>query len=174
MLKPHTFEVSVSWEVGDGDPTTSLRAFSRDSVATTPGIEAQASSSAGARVGLEVSAAKAFFGDPSKWNPETLLLAALGQCHLLSFLRAAGVRGYEVTHATIDVRGELALSPDGSGRFTFIEMQPASSISGQDPETDAETYSELHEQAHAWCFIANSIACEIVVHPDTGGLQRVL
>ena len=119
-------------------------------------------------MGLEVSAAKAFFGDPSKWNPETLLLAALGQCHLLSFLRAAGVRGYEVAHATIDVSGELTLSSDGSGHFTFIEIQPSSSISGLDPEAHAETYSELHEQAHTWCFIANSISCEIAVHPDTG------
>lgn len=160
--------MSVSWEVGDGEPTTSLRAFPRDSVATTPGIGAQTSSSTGARAGLEVSAAKAFFGDPSKWNPETLLLAALGQCHLLSFLRAAGVRGYEVTQATIDVFGELTLSPDGSGRFTFIELQPASSISGLAPEAHAETYSELHEQAHTWCFIANSVSCEIAVHPDTG------
>lgn len=160
--------MSVSWEVGDGEPTTSLRAFPRDSVATTPGIGAQTSSSTGARAGLEVSAAKAFFGDPSKWNPETLLLAALGQCHLLSFLRAAGVRGYEVTQATIDVFGELTLSPDGSGRFTFIELQPASSISGLAAETNAETYSELHEQAHTWCFIANSVSCEIAVHPDTG------
>lgn len=123
-------------------------------------------------MGLEVSAAKAFFGDPSKWNPETLLLAALGQCHLLSFLRAAGVRGYEVAQATIDVSGELTLSSDGSGHFTFIEIQPSSSISGLDPEAHAETYSELHEQAHTWCFIANSISCEIAVHPDTGGLQH--
>lgn len=160
--------MSVSWEVGDGEPTTSLRAFPRDSVATTPGIGAQTSSPPNTRVGLEVSAAKAFFGDPSKWNPETLLLAALGQCHLLSFLRAAGVRGYEVAQATIDVSGELTLSSDGSGHFTFIEIQPSSSISGLDPEAHAETYSELHEQAHTWCFIANSISCEIAVHPDTG------
>lgn len=164
--------MSVSWEVGDGEPTTSLRAFPRDSVATSPGIEAQARASTDVPTGLELSAAKAFFGNPAKWNPETLLLAALGQCHLLSFLRAAGVRGYEVTEATIDVRGELTLSPDGSGRFTFIEIQPASSISGLVPEADVETYSELHEQAHTWCFIANNIACEIVVHSDVGGLQH--
>ena len=161
--------MSVAWRAGDGPPTSSLRAFSRESVATTPGLgRPPVSDSSSHTTGLALSAAKAFFGDPAQWNPETLMLAALGQCHVLSFLRAAGMRGFDVAWTSVDVSGELTLSPDGSGRFTLIEIQPATLIPRLDARAHAEEYRQLHSQAHKWCFIANSTACKILVHPDSG------
>ena len=35
---------------------------------------------------LKGSADKPFFGDPSLYNPEDLLLSALSACHMMSFL----------------------------------------------------------------------------------------
>ena len=45
---------------------------------------------------LLASSDKPFRGDPSRWNPEDLLLAALSECHLLSYLHACVQAGVVV------------------------------------------------------------------------------
>lgn len=149
----HAFDVAVTWGGPGAAPTTEVRRFPR-----------RASASAGAGVPpLPVSAARPFFGDRASWNPETLLLAALAQCHLLAFLRTAGLAGHEVVAATVDVSGELVLEPDGVGRFVAATLTPRTTFAR--PAT-AEALAALHQEAHRQCFIANSLAFPVTLAPD--------
>jgi organic hydroperoxide reductase OsmC/OhrA len=42
----------------------------------------------------------AFRGDPTRWNPEELLVASLSQCHMLEFLARAARASVVVTRVT--------------------------------------------------------------------------
>ena len=56
---------------------------------------------------LPASADKPFRGDPSRWNPEDLLLAALSECHLLSYLHACVVAGVVVVAYEDEASGTM-------------------------------------------------------------------
>jgi organic hydroperoxide reductase OsmC/OhrA len=155
----HVFTATVAWDGPGARPTTEVRRFSRVSTA-----------SAGAEVPpLRVSAARTFFGDRDAFNPETLLLSALAQCHLLAFLRLAGLAGHEVSRATVEVEGVLELGPSDAGRFVSAVLSPSSLVlDARGAALDAPALDALHALAHEQCFIANSLNFALSVKPDTG------
>jgi organic hydroperoxide reductase OsmC/OhrA len=52
---------------------------------------------------------------------------------------------------------------DGSGRFASVVLHPAVRIgAGSDPAKAVA----LHHDAHAKCFIANSVSCAVSVEPS--------
>jgi len=73
-MAEHFFEVSVQWTGNAGTGTSGYKDYRRDNEL-----------SAGGKQIIAGSADKAFHGDRSRWNPEELLIAALSQCHMLSF-----------------------------------------------------------------------------------------
>lgn len=158
----HVFTARVDWDGPGARPTTEVRRFSR-----------AATASAGPEVpALRVSAARTFFGDRDAFNPETLLLSALAQCHLLAFLRLAGLAGCEVTEACVEVEGELELGPGDAGRFVSATLSPRTRLLDMEGRVvGQEGVRRLHERAHEQCFIANSLNFALSVKPDTGGNQ---
>lgn len=100
------------------------------------------------------SADRPFRGDPARWNPEDLLLAALSECHLLSYLHACVQAGVVVTAYQDDATGVLALDGRGGGAFREVVLRPRVTVADA-TMTDAATAA--HAQANAWCFIANSV-----------------
>jgi organic hydroperoxide reductase OsmC/OhrA len=60
-------------------------------------------------------------------------------------------------------RANMALENNGSGKFTSAELRPTVIIS--DPEKISLATS-LHEQAHQYCFIANSVNFPILLTPN--------
>lgn len=157
----HGFNVSVAWSGPGEHSTDEVRRFSR--VATATAGPAAASVPA-----LRVSAARTFFGDADAWNPETLLLSALAQCHLTAFLRQAGLHGFRVTAATVQAHGELTVDGDGAGRFVSATLSPSARF---EVEPTADQLSRLHHEAHRQCFIANSLAFPVTV-VDSGAQNR--
>lgn len=100
------------------------------------------------------SADPTFRGDGTRFNPEELLLAALSECHLLSYLHACVMAGVVVVDYTDEATGTMITTPDGGGHFTEVTLHPVVTIkAGSDPAA-AE---QAHEQATAMCFIANSV-----------------
>ncbi|MBO0810476.1 MAG: OsmC family protein [Microlunatus sp.] len=100
------------------------------------------------------SADPTFRGDVTRFNPEELLLAALSQCHLLSYLHACVLAGVVVVDYTDRASGTMITTPDGGGHFTKAILQPTVTIAaGSDPAA-AE---HAHQTANAMCFIANSV-----------------
>jgi len=102
---------------------------------------------------LNVSAAKAFKGDPELYNPEDLLLSSLVSCHMMSYLYVCAQNGIEVLEYSDHAEATLEVSADGSGRFVAVKLFPKVKISNFD---QIELALELHTKANQLCFIANS------------------
>lgn len=112
----------------------------------------------------KASSAKEFLGNAALVNPEELLAAALSNCHMLTFLAIAAksrliVDSYEDTAVAL-------LDKNSAGKFavTKTTLRPKVTFAKETPVAP-EKIAELHEKAHRNCFIANSVACEVVTEP---------
>jgi organic hydroperoxide reductase OsmC/OhrA len=139
----HSYAVGVEWTGNRGTGTSDYRAYGRDNVVTAEGKPALAGSSD-----------RAFRGDADRWNPEELLLAALSQCHLLSYLHVAVNHGVVVTGYRDAASGTMTQTRDGGGFFASVTLRPVVEIA--DP-AHAELARSLHAEANAKCFIASSV-----------------
>jgi organic hydroperoxide reductase OsmC/OhrA len=93
-------------------------------------------------------------GDPTKYNPEDLLLSSLSACHMLWYLHLASnakivVRGY--VDAPVGV-GET--SPNGAGRFLSATLRPTITV---ERGADLKRAEAIHHEIHEFCFIARSV-----------------
>ncbi|MDF2517235.1 MAG: osmotically inducible protein OsmC [Sphingobacterium sp.] len=102
---------------------------------------------------LQVSAAKAFKGDPTLHNPEDLFLSSLVSCHMMSYLYVCSKNNIDVISYTDNAEAVLETRSDASGRFVQVDLFPEVIIS--DPDKIALATS-LHQEANQLCFIANS------------------
>jgi len=143
MDHQHHYAVSVEWTGNRGSGTSDYRAYGRDNTVRAEGKLHE----------LAGSSDRTFHGDRERWNPEELLLAALSQCHMLSYLHVAASRGIVVTAYTDDAVGEMRQTPDGGGHFTEVTLRPVVTIAAGE---EAEAL-EAHHEAAAKCFIAASV-----------------
>lgn len=142
MERDHHFEISTVWQGDLGTGTSGYRDYSRANEVTAT---AKAHPIAG-------SSARPFHGDAERWNPEELLLAALSQCHLLSYLHVAARHGIVVTAYCDDATATMRQVGDG-GAFTEAVLRPVVTIASG----DAELARTLHAEASRLCFIASSV-----------------
>lgn len=112
---------------------------------------------------LNVSAAKAFKGDPTLLNPEDLLLSSVVSCHMMSYLYVCAQNGIEVLSYQDNAEADLEVSHNGSGRFTEIRLYPKVIIKGKEKIAEA---LNLHKKANELCFIANSCNFPIIHFPE--------
>jgi organic hydroperoxide reductase OsmC/OhrA len=109
------------------------------------------------RPSLEVSAAPAYRGDPSRHNPEELLLAAVASCQMLTYLALASRKNIAVVAYRDQATATLAMV-DGRMRIRAVALRPEIEIGPGASRVDAE---RLVESAHQGCFIANSVSCAV-------------
>jgi organic hydroperoxide reductase OsmC/OhrA len=95
-----------------------------------------------------------FRGDKSKHNPEELLVMALSSCHLLSYLHLCAVNKVVVVEYEDAAVGTMVESIEKGGQFTEVVLRPTVTIAAG---SDAALAESLHEKAHHFCFIANSV-----------------
>lgn len=150
-MTEHDYAVSVAWTGNRGSGTSDYRAYGRDHVVSARGLP-----------DIAGSADRTFHGDRDRWNPEQLLLAALAQCHMLSYLHMAVNAGVVVTAYADAAEGTLVLNPDGSGQFREATLRPRVTISA---ESDRDAALEAHHPAHEACFIARSVNFPVRVEP---------
>ena len=150
MQIQHSYAVAVEWQGNRGTGTSDYRAYGREVLVTAEG-----------KPDIEGSADRAFHGNRERWNPEDMLLAALSQCHLLSYLHVAATHGIVVTAYTDAASGIMEQTADGGGHFVSATLRPVVTISAGDPEL-AE---RLHEEASAKCFIAASVNFPVLHEP---------
>lgn len=108
---------------------------------------------------LNVSAAKAFKGDSTLYNPEDLLLSSVVSCHMMSYLYVCEQNGIEVLSYTDAAEATLEVLENGSGRFIEVRLYPKVIIRQKEKIAEAIT---LHKKANELCFIANSCNFPIV------------
>jgi organic hydroperoxide reductase OsmC/OhrA len=155
--KQHVYRVTVEWTGNRGPGTTSYAGYGRDH-----------SISAGDKPPIAGSSDPAFRGDAARWNPEDLLVAAISACHKLWYLHLCATSGVSVLSYRDEAEGVMQQDANGAGRFVRAVLRPRVVIR---PGADAEKAMTLHRDAHAYCFIANSvnfpITCEpVIAHSD--------
>ncbi len=109
---------------------------------------------------LLVSSAPEFGGDTTKSRPEQLMAAALSSCHMLWFLALARKEGYAVS--AYEDSAEATLEEDC---FVAAVLRPKVGWKG-DRLPGEGALAALHAEAHARCFIANSVSFPVEVRPD--------
>ena len=109
---------------------------------------------------LSASAAPAYFGNAAAANPETLLLAALASCHMLTFLAVAAKRGFPVASYRDKATGTLGKNAEGRMAITHCVLHPRIEFSNGNSPTAAEL-AAFHDSAHRNCFIANTLNAEV-------------
>lgn len=153
-LSQHHYQLLVQWTGNRGTGTSSYRAYGRDHVIRADGLP-----------DLAGTADPTFHGDRDRWNPEQLLLAALSQCHMLSYLHLAVKSGITVTSYSDAAEGTLHLNRDGSGEFTEVVLCPIVVIRDR---THADEAQALHAAANRLCFIARSVNFPVHHQPKIG------
>lgn len=151
--RTHTYRLRLEWTGNTGSGTSTYRGYERSHVLRHP-----------SKPELADSSDAAFRGDPSRWNPEELLVAPLSACHLLVYLHLAALAGVVVTAYADEPVGEMAEDPDGGGRFTSVVLQPTVTVSDA---TMADTALATHAAAYDRCFIASSVAFPVRHRPTT-------
>ncbi len=102
--------------------------------------------------------------DAAAVDPEEAFVAALSSCHLLWFLDIASRAGWLVDDYHDAAQGLLAKNADGQLAMTLVTLRPAVRFGGA-RQPDAAQIQRLHEDAHAACFIANSVKSEVRCEP---------
>ena len=100
---------------------------------------------------------------PGAVDPEEMLVASLSNCHMLTFLHVARLKGFVVTRYRDAAEGVMEKGSDGRVRITKVTLRPLIGFGGEAP--DQATLDDLHHKAHEACFIANSVTSEVVVDP---------
>ena len=144
MGRQHTYELTTRWLGNRGEGTATYRAYGREHEV----------SGAQKSVTIPGSADPAFRGDPSRWNPEELLVAAVSQCHMLAYLYQAALNGVVVTDYTDRPVGIMAETANGGGSFVRVTLHPDVTVASGGMRERAE---QLHDVAHDTCFIAASV-----------------
>ena len=148
----HLFKVKLNWNSNPEETVSSSKKYLKTHQITIEGKEI-----------LNISAAKAFKGDPSLYNPEDLLLSSIVSCHMMSYLYVCSQNGIDVLSYQDNAEATLEVSENGSGRFIEVRLYPKVVI--QQKEKTAEALS-LHSRANKLCFIANSCNFKIVHFPS--------
>lgn len=143
MTKVHQFEAIVRWTGNTGSGTTSYKAYDRTWDLQTPGKPV-----------MHCSNDPGLGGDPSKYNPEDMLIAALSSCHMLWYLHLCAVAGVVVVEYVDRAGGTLQINKDGSGQFISATLRPQILISAR---SDLAKAKSVHNEAHQHCFIARSV-----------------
>lgn len=141
MSEAH-YSAKLVWSGGARGPTEAVATYSREFRAELTG-----------KPPLYGSADPAFHGDPTRYNPEDLLLVALASCHMLSYLAVCAHAGLVVT-AYEDMAVGAVARRDGRVQFTEVLLRPQVVLREGSDITKA---SALHEKAHDICLIANSV-----------------
>lgn len=150
--KTHNYQTQVLWTGNQGQGTSNYQAYQRNYEIIVEGKPV-----------ILGSSDPAFRGDKTRYNPEELLLASLSSCHLLWYLHLCANKSVVVTDYLDRAVGKMMENQDGSGSFIEVILQPVVTITSASDKQKAE---ELHELAHHFCFVANSMNFPVRCQPS--------
>lgn len=142
MGEVHQYTVGIEWQGNRGTGTSGYREYGRQLVARVSG-----------KPDIAASADRAFHGDRDRWNPEDMLVAALAECHMLSYLHMAVRAGVVVTAYTDEAVGTLVQEGLG-GHFSEVLLRPRVTVRDA---VMVDRALAAHAEAFRHCFIANSV-----------------
>lgn len=139
----HHYATTVEWQGNRGTGTSGYRDYGREVLVTAEGKHP-----------IDGSADRTFHGNADRWNPEDLLVTALSQCHLLSYLHVAATRGVVVTAYSDTAEGTMEQTADGGGHFVSVTLHPVVTVAAA---SMVDAAMDAHRDASTKCFIANSV-----------------
>jgi organic hydroperoxide reductase OsmC/OhrA len=145
VMKRFEYSVGVEWTGNTGTGTGTPK-FARDSEISTAN-----------KPTIIGSAPVEFGGDGRNWAPEDFFVAAVSQCHMLTYLFLCS-RAEIVVESYVDTAvGVLEVEGAAGGKFVMIELRPEVVIS----TGDLAVAQALHAEASSACYVGTSITCPV-------------
>ncbi|WP_241606601.1 OsmC family protein [Rosenbergiella epipactidis] len=148
----HTYHTSITWTGNLGEGTAHYRSYARTWDIALPG-----------KAVITCSNDPLLGGDPTKMNPEDLLMSSLAACHMLWYLHLASAAGVTVVGYQDSPTAVGEVLPSGAGRFLSMTLHPVITVL---PNTDLELARKLHDDVHPVCFIARSVNFPVTYQPE--------
>jgi organic hydroperoxide reductase OsmC/OhrA len=142
-MKEHTYYTRLQWTGNTGLGTETYRGYERSHEISVEG-----------KPTILASSDPSFRGDRTKYNPEEMFLASLSSCHMLWFLHFCSEASVIVVTYEDFATGKLVETDEGNGKFSSVTLHPAVKVK---EAWMMEKTQALHEKAHHFCFIANSV-----------------
>jgi organic hydroperoxide reductase OsmC/OhrA len=150
------YNARLVWQRSAGERFVDQRYSRRHTLHFDGGVDLPASSSPQV-VPLPMS-------DAAAVDPEEMFVASLASCHMLWFLSIAAGRGWCVEHYADDAVGTMARDAAGRISMTEVTLRPQVLFSGE-RQPGTEEQQRMHHEAHAQCFIANSVKTVVGCEP---------
>jgi organic hydroperoxide reductase OsmC/OhrA len=147
-----TYTADVTWTLRDGEDFPRGRYSRGHTVSFDGGITVPASASPHVVGKWAVEAAV---------DPEEMLVAALSNCHMLSFLHVARLAGFTVAAYRDHAECVMEHIAPAKQAVTKVVLHPQIEWVGAAP--DKEKLQHMHHEAHEACFIANSVRTAVTV-----------
>lgn len=147
----HVYSSKIAWTGNRGTGTASYSGYDRSWDVAVPG-----------KAVIACSNDPLLGGDPTKMNPEDLLLSALSACHMLWYLHYAAEAGVVVLAYEDSPSGQGEVGRGGAGRFVSAQLRPQILVRG---DTDLVVAEALHSRIHEVCFIARSVNFPVQITP---------
>lgn len=147
-----TYTADIDWKLADGEDFPKGR-YSRGHTLRFDGgtvVPASASPHVVGKWAVEAAV-----------DPEEMLVAALSDCHMLSFLHVARLAGFTVAAYHDHAEGVMEESAPGKQAITKVVLHPQIEWIGEAPEK--AKLDHMHHEAHEVCFIANSVKTKVTV-----------
>ncbi|MDX1709661.1 MAG: OsmC family protein [Rhodovibrionaceae bacterium] len=112
---------------------------------------------------VQGDAAPDWGGDPENTNPEQTLAAAVSSCHMMTFLALAAKAGWPVASFHDRAVAHLGKNQKGQMAVTQIDLHPVVRFD-TGFSVEADELEKMHDRAHRYCFIANSLADSVAIN----------
>lgn len=147
-----TYTADIEWKLKDGEDFAKGR-YSRGHTLSFDGgtvVPASASPHVVGKWAVEAAV-----------DPEEMFIAALSNCHMLTFLHKARLAGFAIGAYRDHATGIMEEIAPGRMAVTKVTLNPQ--IAWDGPAPDAAVLAHLHHEAHEECFIANSVKTEVTI-----------
>jgi organic hydroperoxide reductase OsmC/OhrA len=112
---------------------------------------------------VQADAAPDWGGDAENTNPEQALAAALSSCHMMTFLALAAKAKWPVESFHDNAVAHLGKNDKGRMSVMRIDLHPVVCFDPGFAVEDAKL-AEMHDRAHRYCFIANTLADSVEIN----------
>ena len=102
-------------------------------------------------------------GSAENTNPEQALAASLSSCHMMTFLALAAKIKWPVSSYEDHAIAHLGKNSKLQMIVNQIDLNPKVSFD-DDFDVSSEELEKMHERAHRYCFIANTLDSGVVVN----------
>ena len=152
-MPDHKYKTTLHWSAEGGEGTKTYKSFSR-----THRITAKTKQGDDKPAIVATSA----FHSLDHYNPDEMLLASLSSCHMLWYLHLCAEAGVVAVDYRDQAEIVLKLDAKGEGKVGSAVLRPRVTIAEGDPEVARA----LHKDAHAKCFVANSVNFPVECEPE--------